>query len=269
MIQPLDAAILGAVEGLTEFLPVSSTGHLILAARLLRLQGEAVKTFEVIIQGGALAAVLGLYRHQVRSMWRGLLGRDRAGRTLLANLLVSFLPSAVAGVLLHRIIKARLFAVWPVTVALAIGGALMIGVARWLRRAPRRAGKSIETLTLGDALVIGGAQCVALWPGASRSMVTIVAGLLRGLPASAAAEYSFLLALPTLGAAAVFDLLKGGGALGQGIGWLSGLCGFAAAGVVAGLAIRALTQYLTRRGLAPFGWYRLGLSAVVWWTFPR
>ena len=269
MIQPGDAAVLGVVEGLTEFLPVSSTGHLILAAHLLNLHGDAVKTFEVVIQGGALAAVLGLYRARVRSMWQGLLGWDADGRRLLINLLTSFLPAAAAGVLLHRAIKARLFSLWPVVAALAAGGLLMVGVAGWLRRAGSTQDRTLSSISTREALLIGIAQCFSLWPGTSRAMVTIVAGMLLGLPAAAAAEYSFLLALPTLGAATLFDLVSGGRAVWQEAGGLSLVCGFLVAAVVAALAVRGFIRYVTRRGLAPFGWYRLGLAAVVWVVVTR
>lgn len=249
------------VEGLTEFLPVSSTGHLILAARALQLHGEAVKAFEVVIQAGALAAVLGLYHHRLAAMFRGLQGRDPAGRQLLGKLLLSFLPAAVTGLLLHRAIKAALFSVWPVVTALAVGGVLMILVDREQRPAP---GRSLEALTWAQAWWIGVAQCLALWPGTSRAMVTILAALGCGLSATAAAEYSFLLALPTLGAATVLDLMTHGPALWQEVGPVSLVCGYAAAGVVAALAIKGLIRYLTRHGLAVFGWYRLAVAAAVW-----
>jgi undecaprenyl-diphosphatase len=264
VIDPLQALLLGVVEGLTEFLPVSSTGHLILTSKLLGLAGEAVKTFEIIIQAGALAAVLGLYRARVASMGRGLFGADAAGRTLAIRLLVSFLPSAAVGLLLHRVIKAKLFSTWPVVAALAAGGVLMILVDRWCAGHPAASRNTLETVTLRDALLIGAAQCLSLWPGTSRAMVTIVAGLLLGWPATVAAEYSFLLALPTLGAATLFDALRGGAELLQAVSGLSLACGFLAAVVVAVVAIRGFIQYLTRRGLAPFGWYRVGLAAAIW-----
>ncbi len=257
------AVVLGAVEGVTEFLPVSSTGHLILAACVLRLYGEAVKTFEVVIQAGALAAVLGLYRAHVASMWHGMLGRDARGRRLLTSLMISFLPAAVVGVLLRKAIKARLFGVWPVVWALAVGGVVMILADRWLAGHTRRPDKTLQTVTIPEAVLIGCAQCLALWPGTSRSMVTILAGLVLGWPATVAAEYSFLLALPTLGAATLLDLLTGGRQLFQQVGWASIVCGYLTAGLVAALAIRRFVQYLTRRGLAPFGWYRVGLAAML------
>ena len=257
------AAFLGIVEGVTEFLPVSSTGHLILAAQLLRLHGEAVKTFEVVIQAGALAAVLGLYRAQIASMWSGLMGRDARGRQLLTALSTSFIPAAVAGLFLRKVIKARLFSSWPVVWALAIGGVAMILSDRWLKGRVQHSEKTLQTITVMEAVVIGCAQCLALWPGTSRSMVTILAGLALGWPATVAAEYSFLLALPTLGAATLLDLLTGGRTLVQQIGWSSIMCGYVTAGIVAAIAIRSFIRYLTGRGLAPFGWYRLGLAGVI------
>lgn len=264
LIGPWQALVLGIVEGLTEFLPVSSTGHLILAARWLRLHGEAVKTFEVVIQVGAIAAVLGLYRQRVRSVWQGLRGQDPQGRRLLINLALGVLPALVAGGLLHGVIKARLFQIWPVVWALAAGGVLMAAGDPWLRRRGQYRARTLDSLTGREALLIGLAQCLAMWPGTSRAMVTLVAGMLLGLPAQAAAEYSFLLAVPTLGAAAAFDLATGGGALWQAAGPATVLCGFAAASVVAALAMRGLIGYLTRHGLALFGWYRIGLALLVW-----
>lgn len=261
-----EALILGVVEGLTEFLPVSSTGHLILVSGWLGLTGEGAKTFEVVIQAGALAGILGLYRTRVAAMLRGLAGADPAGRRLLVNLIVSFLPAAVVGVLLHKAIKHHLFATGPVVAALAGGGVLMVALDGYFRRRlAAGSGRSLETLTLQQALIIGFAQILALWPGTSRSMVTLVAGMMVGLPAVAAAEYSFLLALPTLGAATLFDAAKGGAGLLAESSVAAIAAGFAAAAVVAVLAVRALLQYLTRRGLAPFGWYRILLAAAVWW----
>ncbi len=264
MIPPLHAALLGLVEGLTEFLPVSSTGHLVLAAQWLGLHGEAVKTFEVVIQAGALGAVIGLYRQRVVSMWRGLLGRHPQGRRLLVHLVISFIPAAVLGLALHRTIKERLFTTWPIVAALAVGGVLMIGVERWTASRPRTGGQPLEAMTWNQALIIGIAQCFSLWPGTSRSMVTIVGGILLGFSSPVAAEYSFLLALPTLGAATLFDAAQGGRLLFEQTGALSIACGFLTAAVVAMLTIRGLIRYLTHRGLAPFGWYRLGLAALIW-----
>jgi undecaprenyl-diphosphatase len=267
-MSPFHALLLGILEGLTEYLPVSSTGHLILAAHFLGLEGEGVKTFEVVIQAGALGAVLVLYRDRVRAMVRGLAGGDAAGRSLLINLIVSFLPAGTAGLLLHRAIKAHLFSNGSVVAALVLGGVVMLGVDRWAA-AGRTSGRTLESVTWREALLIGCAQCLALWPGTSRAMVTLVAGMLLGLPAAAAAEYSFLLALPTLGAATAFDAATGGGTLLRDIGPLSLALGFGTAAVVAALAVRGFVRYLTRHGLAPFGWYRLVLAAAVWLTEMR
>ena len=264
MIQPLYALLLGAVEGLTEFLPISSTGHLILAGRLLNLHGAAVSTFEIVIQAGALGAIIVLYRARFVSCWRGLQGRDASGQRLLANLLVAFLPSGVAGLLLHRAITTYLFDTWPVITALAAGGIVMIGLGR--RFDARTASKTLETLTPADAWLIGCAQALSLWPGTSRAMVTIIAGLLCGLSARDAATYSFLLAVPTLGAATLFEAWHGGQVLLRDIPAASLLCGFVAAAVVAVLTVRTFVESLPRIGLAPFGWYRVGLAAAVWWA---
>ena len=268
-ISPIHALVLGVVEGLTEFLPVSSTGHLILTAQWLKLEGDAVKTFEVVIQTGAILAVLGLYRGRAASMWRGLCGKDADGRRLLRNLFVSFFPAAAVGLALHDAIKTRLFGVWPVVEALAVGGVAMIAVDRWRHSVRASSTRTLESLRAADALVIGLAQCLSLWPGTSRAMVTLVAGMLLGLPATLAAEYSFLLALPILGAATALDAVKGGRALWQAAGPASIVCGLASAAIVAALTIRAFVRYLASRGLAPFGWYRLALAATVWLAMAR
>lgn len=250
----LQAALLGAVEGITEFLPVSSTGHLILASHWMGLQGEAVKTFDVVIQAGALAAVLGLYGGRLRSL------------PLLRNLAVGFLPAGAAGLLLHRAIKEHLFGTYPVAVALAAGGLFMIWLDRRMRRWALPPSRSLETLGPGEVFFIGTAQCLALWPGTSRSMVTIAAALLLGLSAPAAAEFSFLLALPTLGAATLFDAAKNGELLLHEVPFFSIATGFVVAGITAALTMRGLVRYLNRRGLAPFGWYRLLLALAVFFT---
>ena len=264
MIHPLQALLLGAVEGLTEFLPVSSTGHLILAGRLLGLHGASVTTFEIVIQAGAVGAIVVLYRSRLASCWRGLQGHDPSGRRLLINLLVTCLPAAVAGLLLHRAITAYLFETWPVIAALAVGGIVMIGVGR--RCDARPPSKTLDTLMPADALLIGCAQALSLWPGTSRAMVTILAGLLCGLSGRDAAAYSFLAAVPTLGAATLFEAYHGGGLLLRDVPASSLACGFGAAAVVAILAVRGFIKSLPRLGFAPFGWYRVGVAAAVWWA---
>ena len=266
------AIVLGLVEGVTEYLPVSSTGHLILTSSLLGLatpaQHEAVATFEIAIQGGAILAVLGLYRERVAQMLRGLVGRDAAGRTLLVNLIVGFVPAALLGPLLDDPIDRYLFHAIPVLAALAAGGLWMI----WLDRnhAPESGG-DLESLGWRAALAIGLFQCVAMWPGTSRSMMTIAGGILLGLRARQAAEFSFLLGLPTLGAACGYKLLKnlmhasqtGGPNLFEQLGTAQVVLGFAVAAISAALAVRWLVAFLGRHGLAPFGWYRIALTVLL------
>lgn len=265
------AVILGVVEGLTEYLPVSSTGHLILASWVLGIRGEAVKTFEVVIQGGALGAILVLYRSEVAAMCRGLAGRDPAGKRLATNLLVSFLPAGIAGLLLHPFIKRWLFSAWPVVAALGVGGVAMILFDRWMPFWGLRRRRALGDLTRREALWIGLAQVLSLWPGTSRAMVTLMAGLGLGLSATAAAEYSFLLALPTLGAATLFDAARDIEGIFFKIGPASLLAGFTTAAVVAAVAVRGFLGYLTERGLEPFGWYRISvaLALVVAWGIAR
>jgi undecaprenyl-diphosphatase len=271
-MNPIQAAILGIVEGLTEFLPVSSTGHLILAGHAMGLSGTAVDAFEIVIQAGALAAVLWLYRGRVGQVIAGLFRRDLGGRALAVRLFVAFLPSAIVGLALNEWIKEHLFGPRPVAIALLLGGVLILLVERFRPRS----GSPIATLgevSVMGALWIGLAQVLSLWPGTSRAMTTILAALLLGAPAVIAAEFSFLLAIPTLGAATLFDLVKHrhellGPEMG---GPLPLIVGLASAAIVAALAIKAFLSYLTSRGLTPFGWYRIVIGVVLLallWTEP-
>lgn len=270
----LQAAVLGVIEGLTEYLPVSSTGHLILASHGmgLDLESDGVRAFLIVIQGGAIAAVLGVYRRSVASMLRGLAGRDPEGLRMFMMLMIAFVPAAAAGLTLGPVIKQHLFGAAPVAAALAIGGAAMIAADRMRRDggADARDGGGAESeslkisdLTPGRALAIGLAQSLALIPGTSRSMVTILGGMMAGLPRRAAAEFSFLLALPTLGGATAHDLLRDGGHIleAAGIGGL--VTGAAVSWVVAALAIRWFLRFLVRHGMTPFGVYRIALGALV------
>jgi undecaprenyl-diphosphatase len=262
----LDAAVLGLVEGLTEYLPVSSTGHLILVDSWLGLSGDAIKDFDVVIQTGAILAVLGLYRGRVAQILRGLLGRDAAGLRLLRNLVVAFVPAAIFGALFESSIKAQLFHPRPVAAALAVGGLVMIVLDLALRPRRERDGLPIGALGVRGALLIGVCQCAALWPGTSRSLATILAGLAVGLTPVAAAEFSFLLALPTLGAATVFELVQHGPRLMQGVGPEALVVGLVVAAVSAALAVKGFVAWLVRHGLVPFGVYRIVLAAVVLWA---
>lgn len=281
------AVVLGVVEGITEYLPISSTGHLILASALMGLDEtpelkRAVDSFNIVIQGGAILAVLGLYWPRVKQMIAGAAGLvgigrgDGAGLRLAINILIAFLPAAILGPLLDDRISRHLFATGPVLAALALGGVFMIVLDRW-RAGKERSGHSdevrheIDELTPGRALFIGLLQCVAMWPGTSRSMMTIVGGVLVGLKPRAAAEFSFLLGLPTLGGACVYKLAKdlyhsrqtGAPNLFEVIGVPAVLIGVAVATVSAAFAVKWLVAFLNRHGLAPFGWYRLALCAVL------
>jgi undecaprenyl-diphosphatase len=231
----------------------------------------ALDAFHIAIQGGAIAAVLGLYRDRVRSIWRGILGRDAAGLQLLVNLAVAFLPAAALGPLLGDAIERNLFRWGPVLFALAAGGVWMI----WLgRRGAPPGGVDLGHLHPRRAFAIGLLQCVAMWPGTSRSMMTIAGGTMLGLSARDAAEFSFLLGLPTLGSACAYKLAQNltgppeqhlFAALGAG----PVLLGFAVAAASAALAVRWLVSFLGRHGLAPFGWYRIALAALLYglgWT---
>jgi undecaprenyl-diphosphatase len=269
----LQALVLGVVEGVTEYLPVSSTGHLILTSALLGLDAPperkaAVDAFSIVIQGGAILAVLGLYWPRVRSMAAGLAGRDPAGRRLLGLLLVAFLPAALLGPFLDDPIERYLFNPPAVVTALALWGVVMILIGGWQKRhfAGGEGVTALNDLTWRAALFIGVLQCLAMWPGTSRSMITIVAGMLVGMRPRESAEFSFLLALPTLGGACVFKVAKDvlgsePSALAQ-LGVAPMALGVVVATVSAALAVKWLVHYLNRHGLAVFGWYRLALSAV-------
>lgn len=276
---PFDAIILGLVEGITEFLPVSSTGHLILASSLLGLYQDdesrrAVDAFNIVIQGGAILAVAGLYFPRIVQMIRGLLGRDAIGLRLFINLVVAFLPAAVLGLLLDDLIEAHLFRPVPVLAALFLGGVWMI----WLHKRSRRLASgdeapalTIDTMTWRHALAVGLLQCVAMWPGTSRSMMTIAGGTMLGLRPKDAAEFSFLLGLPTLGAACLYKLAKnlyesnksGEPNLFETLGGLNVALGIIVAMISAAIAVKWLVSFLTRHGLGAFGWYRVALTIVL------
>jgi undecaprenyl-diphosphatase len=260
------AAVLGLVEGITEYLPISSTGHLILAKALLHLEHPETKTaldaYLVVIQGGAILAVALLYWPRLVQMVRGVLGRDPAGWHLVRNIAVAFIPAALIGVALHHAIEAHLFTAWPVLAALAAGGVWMIA----LGRRPTRSPDDMTSMSWRIALGIGLFQTLSLWPGTSRSMATIGGGMVLGLGTVEAAEFSFLLGLPILTAACGLELVKTlrhaeGPSMFQVLGVAPTLLGVVIATVSAALAVRWLVRFLTRHGLAPFGWYRLLLAA--------
>jgi undecaprenyl-diphosphatase len=274
------AIVLGLVEGITEYLPISSTGHLILARDIMGLGGDAVTRrnvddFTIVVQGGAILAVLWVYWPTAMRMVRGLLGKDAGGLRLVRNLAVAFTPAAAIGLLLEDTIDAHLFSAWAVLLALVVGGFYMIGIDLWragrMGLRPMTRCDDVTNVTVGQALTIGLLQCIAMWPGTSRSMMTITGGLFAGLTPRAAAEFSFLLGLPTLGAACVYKLGKNllearqtnTPNLFEQLGWLSCAVGIAVAAVSAAIAVKWLVRFLTKHGLAPFGWYRIALALVM------
>ena len=263
------AVVLGIVEGLTEYIPVSSTGHLILAKSFMGLTQKAIDPYLIVIQGGAILAVLGLYRTRVADMVKGLLGKSPTGLKLALNIIIAFLPAAIFGVMFDDAIDAWLMGPVPVVWALAIGGVIMIFAARWQKSAfqdsdndSKRSFINIEHLTWKHALIIGVIQCLAMFPGTSRSMVTIVAGMAIGMKPKHAAEFSFLLGLPTLGGATVYKLIKEGDALST-LSMGPMVVGIIVAFIFAALAIKWLVAYLSKHGLALFGWYRIALAIAV------
>lgn len=276
VISVIDAVILGIVEGLTEFLPVSSTGHLILAAGWIGLYRNpgakaGIDAFSIVIQSGALLAVAGIYAPQIRLILQGVGKQDPAGRRLLLLLLAGFLPAAIIGLSAGSWIKSALFGIGPVAVALAAGGLGMILIERRSRQkvalAPCRREKQIADMTVRSALVIGVAQCIAMWPGASRSMVTIMAARLLGFQPKAAAEFSFLLALPTLGGATLYEIYHQGPMLLHASGPAVLMVGLSVSCLVAWIAVKGFLSYLNRRGMEIFGWYRIALAGVLLFSF--
>ncbi|MGC4073252.1 MAG: undecaprenyl-diphosphate phosphatase [Nibricoccus sp.] len=290
-----DSIVLGLVEGITEFLPVSSTGHLIIASHSLGLESKAplydahgqplwykkpsaknpngepltiklaADTYTVVIQVGAIAAVVLIYWAQLMGILRGLRGQNAAGVRLLRNIILAFLPCAAAGFLLHDWIDENLFSIKAVIVALISGAALMFAAERWRRQQPgtTQSRREPSDLTAKQALSVGLMQCLALWPGTSRSMVTMVGGYFSGLSPAKAAEFSFLVGLPTLAGAALYKGYKSGPAMIEVFGWPHVLTGTLIAAISAAIAVKFLVSYLTRHGLGVFAIYRLILAAIL------
>lgn len=272
------ALILGIIEGITEYLPVSSTGHLIVAQRMMGIgtgtEKAAADCFAICVQGGAIAAVLGLYWPRVRQMILGLLGKDKEGLKLIVAIIAGFMPAAVIGILANDWIEEKLYAFKWIALAWFVGGIAILLVDRWMKKGGGSKGVELAEITVKMALVIGFAQCVAMWPGTSRSLMTILGGILVGLRLSAAVEFSFLLGLVTLGAATakkavwpVHDIAakyddKFGGALlmWDTYGLVPLLIGVIAATVSAAVAVKWMVGYLNRKGLGVFGWYRLVIA---------
>jgi undecaprenyl-diphosphatase len=277
-VDNFQAFILGLVEGLTEYLPVSSTGHLLLAQRLMGIESStASDAFAICIQAGAILAVLGIYRQRVAQMVMGVVGRNETGRHLLIALVSAFVPAAVLGLLLEKPIKKYLFGgdawgLWPVVAAWLVGGIAILAVsfARRRRGSSPTTGLDLEQLTIRMALIVGFAQCLAMWPGVSRSLITIVGGVLVGLSLPAAVELSFLLGVITLSAATAYDALKHGPEMLATYGATPLLIGFGAAWLSAVLAVKWMVGYLKSHGMEIFGWYRVALAFAVaaWLLWP-
>lgn len=252
------ALLMGIVEGLTEFLPISSTGHLILLGELIGFEGPPGKTFEISIQLGAILAVVVIYRRLILdllvNMWRPGLQRF-----YVINLILAFLPAAVLGATLHKTITTVLFNPWVVCVALIAGGAAIILIER---NRPAPSIHSVPEIGPLAALLVGFGQALAMIPGTSRSGATIITALLIGVERKAAAEFSFVLAIPTMLAATVYSLWKARSDLDFSAFGQIGI-GFVAAFVVAFLTVRTLLAVIGRIGFTPFGWYRIGLGVVM------
>jgi undecaprenyl-diphosphatase len=256
------ATILGVVEGLTEFLPVSSTGHLIVAGSLLGYTGEQAKLFEIVIQAGAILAVCWEYRVKLFHVAAGAFS-DRAAQRFILNLFVAFLPAAVLGLAFGSAIKARLFAPVPVASAFIVGAFVILWVERWQRtRAQPARIDRIDDIRWLDALKIGCAQAFALIPGTSRSGATIIGGMIFGLSRTAATEFSFFLAIPTLFAATGYEFVKNRHLLAGGDLSMVGV-GFVAAFVSAFFVVRALLRYVAHHDFVPFAWYRIAFGVVI------
>ncbi len=262
----LKAIVLGLVEGITEYLPISSTGHLHVAERLLDVgttqsTKDAADTYAITIQSGAILAVLLLYRHRLVTMVDGVLGRDDQGRRVLIAVAIAFVPSALVGVIFEKPIKDKLFGAWPIVVAWVIGGAVLLWLAPRLRVLGRE-GVTLDLITPRQGLVIGLAQVLALWPGTSRSLVTIIAALYVGLDIVASVEFSFLLGFVTLTAATGYEGLKHGKEMIDTYGLVNPVIGLVVAFVSAAAAITWMIRYLERHDLSVFGWYRIAIAAL-------
>lgn len=256
------ALILGVVEGLTEFLPVSSTGHLIVAGSLLNFTNAQAKTFDVVIQFGAILAIVWEYRRKIGAVVAGLPTQPTARRFTL-NVIIATIPAVVLGLLLEKKIKAVLFAPVPVAAALIIGGVVILWAeARQRDRGVAPRVTTVDDLTYGDALKVGLAQCLALIPGTSRSGSTIIGGMLFGLERRVATEFSFFLAIPIIFGATLYELARDWKTLSvNDLGLF--LVGLVAAFVSAFICIRWLLRYVATHDFTAFAWYRIGFGLLI------
>lgn len=257
----LSIILLGIVEGLTEFLPVSSTGHLILAGEVMQVP-QGTETFDIVIQLGAILAVVVLYRHRFAAVLAGLARRDPPAIRFTRNVLVGFLPSAVIGAVAYGAIKALLMTPMVVAVALILGGIAILVIERSVRQPSC---DSVEGMSLRTSLGIGFIQCLSMIPGVSRSGATIMGALTLGVERRTAAEYSFFLAIPTMVGATTLALWKARHELGDAQATAIAI-GFVVSFIVAMLVIRWFLNVVTKHGFAPFAWYRIvvGSVALIW-----
>ncbi len=258
----LTIILLGIVEGLTEFIPVSSTGHLVLAGELLGFNSAAAGTFEIVIQLGAILAVIVLYWRRFWNVFIGLGRRDPDSFVFTRNILLGFLPSAVIGLFVYDAVKAMLDAPIIVAVALIAGGIAILALERWN---PNPTTPTVEAMSWKTALGIGFIQCLSMIPGVSRSGATIMGAVGLGVERKSAAEFSFFVAVPTMLAASTYDLMKTGGELGSGA-WTTIAVGFVVSFIVALAVIKWFIGIVSRYGFAPFAWYRIvaGTAALIW-----
>ncbi len=251
--------VMGVVEGLTEFLPVSSTGHLILAGDLLGFSDEKAKVFDIVIQTGAMLAVVWEYRVKFLGVIAGL-ASDRAAQRFALNLAIAFLPAAILGLAFSKAIKAHLFHPIPVALAFIVGALIILWVERSLRPTVRV--ERVDDMSWSDALKVGFAQAFALIPGTSRSGATIIGGMLSGLSRKAATQFSFFLAVPTLVAAGAYDFWKNRALFDAGDVGLFAV-GSVTAFIAAFLCVRWLLRYVATHDFTPFAWYRIAFGLIV------
>lgn len=281
----LKAALLGLIEGFTEFIPVSSTAHLLLLVEWISFPSDSNKVFEVVIQFGSILAVMWLFRARLWQLMRGTLRGDHVEMMFMRNLLIAFLPAAVIGALTIQFIKSLFHNPLVFVFTLVIGGLIML----WVERKPAYAKNqptdalgdgvtatsqkataySLETITWKQALVVGFAQCIAMVPGTSRSGATIVGGMLAGIQRKTATEFSFFLAMPTMLAATVYDLYRNGGALSSDQSWAI-VIGFVFAFFSALFLVKMVLRFVSKHTYRPFAWYRIALGIVVLiWLYAR
>jgi len=261
MVELLNGFILGLVEGLTEFIPVSSTGHLILAGHLLGFESEKASTFDIFIQLGAILAVVFLYKERFYGLNPFNKEKGLAGINGLILLFLTTLPALLFGAVAHDFIKSHLFNSKTVALGLGVGGVAILLIERFLPEIKRR---GIDSLTWREALSIGFFQCLALWPGTSRSGATILGGMIIGVERKTAAEYSFLAAVPVMFAATTYDLYKSRSFL-QASDLAIFCVGFVVSFVTAWFTVKGFIRLLGRYTLNPFGWYRIAVALVILW----